>query len=129
MIDTLKGCLKAYGDMVPAIQVKAASMEEAARRGFSTATDLADYLVVKGMPFRDAHEVVGKAVAYGVESEKDLSEMSLAELANFSDVITDDVFDVLTLEGSVNARDHIGGTAPAQVRKAVAAAKEMLAAR
>lgn len=129
VIDTLKGCLKAYGDMVPAIQVKAANMEEAARRGFSTATDLADYLVVKGMPFRDAHEVVGKAVAYGVEKEKDLSEMSLAELAAFSDIITEDVFEVLTLEGSVNARDHIGGTAPAQVRKAVAAAKEMLTTR
>ncbi len=129
VIDTLKGCLKAYGDMVPAIQVKADNMEEAARRGFSTATDLADYLVVKGVPFRDAHEVVGKAVGYGVESKKDLSEMSLEELAKFSDVITADVFDVLTLEGSVNARDHIGGTAPAQVKKAVVAAKEMLLKR
>jgi len=129
VIDTLKGCLKAYADMIPAIQVKAESMKEAARRGFSTATDLADYLVVKGMPFRDAHEVVGKAVGYGVKTEKDLSEMSLEELTQFSDIITDDVFDVLTLEGSVNARDHIGGTAPAQVKSAVRAAKEMLGNR
>lgn len=129
VIDTLKGCLKAYGDMVPAIEVKAENMREAARRGFSTATDLADYLVVKGVPFRDAHEIVGKAVAYGVQTKQDLSEMTLEELAQFSTVITDDVFNVLTLEGSVNARDHIGGTAPAQVKKAVIAAKEMLEKR
>lgn len=118
VLDTIKGCLKAYADMIPAIQVKAENMREAARRGFSTATDLADYLVVNGVAFRDAHEVVGKAVAYGVEQNKDLSEMSLQELQQFSDHIHDDVFEVLTLEGSVNARDHIGGTAPAQVKAA-----------
>ena len=87
------------------------------------ATDLADYLVGKDMPFRDAHEVVGSAVAYGVETGKDLSEMSLEELQKFSDVISDDVFDVLTLEGSVAARDHLGGTAPAQVRARIKEAK------
>jgi argininosuccinate lyase len=81
------------------------------------------------MPFRDAHEVVGKAVAFGVESSQDLSEMTLAELQQFSDTITDDVFDVLTLEGSVSARNHIGGTAPEQVLLQVAAAKVSLAAR
>lgn len=118
VLDTVKGCLRAYADMVPALQVKAENMRGAALKGFSTATDLADYLVVKGMPFRDAHEVVGKAVAYGIAEAKDLSEMSLTELQQFSDTIQDDVFDVLTLEGSVNARDHIGGTAPAQVLKA-----------
>lgn len=115
VLDTLKGCLKAYADMVPAIQVKAENMREAARRGFSTATDLADYLVVKGLPFRDAHEVVGKAVGYGVAQQKDLADMSLEELRNFSTIIEQDVFEVLTLEGSVNARNHLGGTAPAQV--------------
>ena len=114
-IDTLKDCLKAYADMVPAIKPKKEVMEEAARRGFSTATDLADYLVRKGVAFRDAHEIVGKSVAYGVEQKKDLSEMTLEELQQFSDIITGDVFDVLTLEGSVAARDHIGGTAPRQV--------------
>ena len=129
VIDTVKGCLRAYADMVPAIEVKAQSMREAARRGFSTATDLADYLVRKGMPFRDAHEVVGKSVAYGIEQSKDLSDMSLDELKQFSDTIEQDVFDVLTLEGSVNARDHIGGTAPAQVLAAVARGKESLASR
>lgn len=118
VLDTIKGCLKAYGDMIPAIQVKAENMREAARRGFSTATDLADYLVVNGVAFRDAHEIVGKAVAYGVEQNKDLSEMTLQELQQFSDNIKQDVFDVLTLEGSVNARNHIGGTAPNQVKAA-----------
>ncbi|ARU54479.1 argininosuccinate lyase [Oleiphilus messinensis] len=129
VIDTLKGCLKAYADMVPAIEPKRDSMREAAKRGFSTATDLADYLVVKGMPFRDAHEVVGKAVGYGVQTGKDLSDMTLQELQQFSDIIADDVFDVLTLEGSVNARDHIGGTAPAQVRQAAQRARTKLTAR
>ncbi|WP_041522141.1 argininosuccinate lyase [Gilvimarinus agarilyticus] len=125
-VDTVKDCLRAFADMVPAIRSRKDSMYEAARRGFSTATDLADYLVRKGMPFRDAHEVVGKSVAYGIESGKDLSEMSLDELQQFSDTIGDDVFDVLTLEGSVAARDHIGGTAPAQVKTAVAYARKQL---
>ncbi|MDX1451298.1 MAG: argininosuccinate lyase [Oleiphilaceae bacterium] len=118
-LDTVKGCLKAYADMVPALQVKAESMREAAKRGFSTATDLADYLVVKGVPFRDAHEVVGKAVAHGIEAGLDLADMSLDTLQGFSEVIEQDVFDVLTLEGSVQARNHIGGTAPEQVLAAV----------
>jgi argininosuccinate lyase len=128
-IDTVKGCLRAFADMVPAIESRKDSMREAALRGFSTATDLADYLVRKGMPFRDAHEVVGKSVAYGIETGKDLGEMSLSELQQFSDTIGDDVFEVLTLEGSVAARDHIGGTAPNQVRAAVVRARERLAAR
>ena len=115
IIDTVKDCLKAYADMVPAITVNEDVTREAAMRGFSTATDLADYLVRKGLPFRDAHEVVGKSVAYGIAEKKDLSEMSLDELRTFSTDIEADVFDVLTLEGSVNARNHIGGTAPQQV--------------
>ena len=129
VIDTVKDCLRAYADMVPAIEVKEDNMREAARRGFSTATDLADYLVRKGMPFRDAHEVVGKSVAYGIEQDKDLSDMSLDELQQFSATITQDVFEVLTLEGSVNARDHIGGTAPKQVLQAVARGKDSLRQR
>lgn len=129
VLDTLKGCLKAYADMVPAIQVKAENMREAALRGFSTATDLADYLVVNGLPFRDAHEVVGKAVGYGVAQKKDLAEMSLDELQGFSDIIKEDVFDVLTLEGSVNARDHLGGTAPKQVLAAADRVLDGLAKR
>lgn len=129
IIDTIKDCLKAYGDMVPAIKPRKDVMEEAARRGFSTATDLADYLVRKGVAFRDAHEIVGKSVAYGIEQTKDLSEMSLEELQQFSDIITDDVFQVLTLQGSVAARDHIGGTAPVQVAAAAIRAEKRLQQR
>jgi argininosuccinate lyase len=121
--DNLKGCLKIFADMIPAISCRKQAMREAAMKGFATATDLADYLVRKGMPFRDAHEVVGKAVAFGVAEGRDLSEMSLDELRNFSDTIDNDVFEVLTLEGSVAARDHIGGTAPKQVRAAIVRAK------
>lgn len=101
-------------------------MREAAGRGFSTATDLADYLVRKGTPFRDAHEAVGRAVRLCVESGRDLHELSLDELKGFSDNVGADVFDVLTVEGSVAARDHVGGTAPARVREAIAAARERL---
>ncbi|WOD11622.1 argininosuccinate lyase [Pseudomonas sp. NyZ704] len=125
--DTLRDCLRAFADMIPAIQPKVPAMREAALRGFSTATDLADYLVRKGLPFRDCHEIVGHAVKYGVESSKDLAEMSLEELRQFSDQIDQDVFDVLTLEGSVNSRDHIGGTAPKQVLAAVKRGRELLA--
>jgi argininosuccinate lyase len=128
-VDTVKGCLRAFADMVPAIEARKDDMREAARRGFSTATDLADYLVRKGVPFRDAHEIVGQSVAYGIKSGKDLSEMTLEELQQFSDTIADDVFDVLTLEGSVAARNHIGGTAPDQVRAAVDRGRELLASR
>jgi len=125
-IDTLKGCLRAFADMIPAITPKKENMYKAAKQGFSTATDLADYLVVKGLPFRDAHEVVGKAVALGVETKRDLSEMGLTELQAFSDIIQQDVFDVLTLEGSVAARNHIGGTAPEQVLLAVADGRQRI---
>jgi argininosuccinate lyase len=128
-IDTLRDSIRAFGDMAPHLVPNKPSMYEAARRGFSTATDLADYVVMKGIPFRDAHEIVGKAVAYGIETGKDLSEMSLEELQKFSDQITADVFDVLTLEGSVAARDHIGGTAPKQVIAAAKRANERLAKR
>jgi argininosuccinate lyase len=125
-VDTLAGCLRAFADMIPAIEPNREAMREAARRGFATATDLADYLVRKGVAFRDAHEIVGKAVALGIEKKKDLSDMSLAELRQFSDQIDEDVFEVLTLEGSVSARDHIGGTAPDQVRAAVKRGREAL---
>lgn len=128
-VDTLRDCLKAYADMVPAITVKADNTREAAKRGFATATDLADYLVCKGMPFRDAHEVVGKAVATGIEKGLDLAEMDLATLQSFSDTIGADVFDVLTLDGSVAARDHLGGTAPAQVKAAAGRARQRLESR
>jgi len=128
-VDTVSDCLRAFGDMIPAIETNKASMYEAARRGFSTATDLADYLVGKGIAFRDSHEIVGKSVAYGIAENKDLSEMGLEELQQFSEQITEDVFDVLTLEGSVAARNHIGGTAPDQVRAAADRALQQVRSR
>ena len=127
--DTLRDSLRAFADMVPAIEPRREVMREAALRGFSTATDLADYLVGKGIPFRTCHDIVGRAVGYGVEQGKDLAEMSLDELRQFSDQISEDVYQVLTLEGSVNARNHLGGTAPAQVREAVARGRTLLEAR
>ncbi len=125
-VDTLMGCLRAFADMIPAIKPKKQNMRDAALKGFATATDLADYLVKKGMPFRDSHEVVGKAVAFGIEQGRDLSEMSLEELQKFSGDIEEGVFTVLTLEGSVAARNHIGGTAPDQVRAAIISARARL---
>jgi len=125
-VDTLLGCLRAFADMIPAIEANETAMRDAAGRGFSTATDLADYLVRKGMTFRDAHEVVGMAVKHGVEQQCDLAELSLETLQQFSDQIDKDVFDVLTLEGSVNSRDHTGGTAPSQVQQAVVRAHDRL---
>jgi len=125
-IDNLKGSLKVYADMMVQVTVKADSMREAAKSGFSTATDLADYLVRAGIPFRDSHEIVGKAVRLGVDTDRDLSEIALEELQQFSEVIQEDVFEVLTLEGSVAARNHIGGTAPAQVREAVQRARKRI---
>ncbi len=123
-VDTLKASLRVFADMIPAMTVKRDNMRAATLRGFATATDLADYLVRKGIPFRDAHEVVGKAVQYGVTEGKDLAEMSLEELQRFSGAIDGDVFEVLTLEGSVAARNHIGGTAPVKVREAVSRARK-----
>jgi len=125
--DTLIDCLRAYADMVPHIQAKKENMYQSAKRGFATATDLADYLVRKGLAFRDAHEIVGLAVRLGIESQRDLAELSLSELQHFSPEITADVYEVLTLEGSVSSRKHIGGTAPETVKKAILVAKQAIA--
>ena len=124
--DTLNNCLRAFADMIPHITAKRDNMFNAAKKGFATATDLADYLVRKGIAFRDAHEVVGLAVKLGLESERDLSELSLAELQGFSEMITADVFDVLSLQGSVASRQHMGGTAPDTVRAAIQTARSAL---
>ncbi|MFK8048664.1 MAG: argininosuccinate lyase [Halioglobus sp.] len=125
-VDTVADSLRAFADMIPAIRPRRDSMREAALRGFSTATDLADYLVGIGLPFRDAHEVVGKAVAHGIETGADLAEMDLATLQGFCADIQNDVYEVLTLEGSIGARNHIGGTAPEQVAAAATRAMEAL---
>jgi argininosuccinate lyase len=124
--DTLLVTLEIYADMLRGITVNKTNMRQAALEGFATATDLADYLVKKGMPFRDAHEVVALAVKHGVQTGCDLAELSLAELQQFSAMITDDVYAVLTLEGSVASRNHIGGTAPSQVQLAIQRARKTL---
>jgi argininosuccinate lyase len=124
--DTLRDTLRIFADMVPHIQVKAETMRAAALQGFATATDLADYLVKKGLPFRDAHEAVAHAVKACSNKGCDLSDLSLADLraacdlGDKSNLIGEDAFEVLTLEGSVNSRNHTGGTAPEQVKKAIA---------
>lgn len=125
-VDTLNDTLRIFVDMVGAITVKAESMRLAALEGYATATDLADYLVKKGLPFRVAHEVVARAVRTCVEKNCDLSDLTLAEMQAFSPLIEADVLSVLTLEGSISARNHAGGTAPAQVREAAAIMKKDL---
>ena len=126
-VDTVKDCLRALAEIVPNIEVNPVNMRAAAEQGFATATDLADYLVRQQVPFRDAHAVVGKAVAYAIAQHKALSDLSLEELQGFSAAIGADVYDCLTLEGSINARDHVGGTAPGSVRSALARARAALA--
>jgi argininosuccinate lyase len=115
-IDTVKGSLKIFADMVREMRVKAGNMREAAACGFSNATDVADYLVRTGMPFREAHEVVGKSVRYCIEHGKRLEELSLDEWKGFSDRIGGDIYDAITLEASVNARRATGGTALERVK-------------
>nr|VFK77747.1 MAG: argininosuccinate lyase [Candidatus Kentron sp. SD] len=121
-VDTTKACVRIYARMLASMRLKRDHMRARAGEGFSTATDLADYLVRKGIPFRDAHEIVGKAVRYGIDTGKDLAGMMLQELRKFSPIIAEDVFAILSLEGSMASRNHIGGTAPEQVREAVARA-------
>ena len=125
--DTLLQTLRIFVDLVGGIEVRAERMRIAAAEGFSTATDLADYLVRKGMPFRDAHEVVAQAVRSAAGRGIDLADLALAELRGISNLIDEDVTDALTLEGSVASRNHIGGTAPAQVRAAIARHRQRLA--
>lgn len=126
-VDTVQACVIVLAAMLPGMRIKRARLRQAAFKGFSTATDLADYLVRKGVAFREAHEIVGRAVRHGIEHQQDLSEMSIELLKTFSPSIEKDVFDVLSLEGSVKARSHLGGTAPEQVREAVKNARARLA--
>ncbi len=125
-VDTVTASLRAFAGMIPHIQANRDIMKKTAKDGFATATDLADYLVKKGIAFRDAHEIVGKTVALAIEKNCALDELSLADLQAQNDDIESDVFDVLTVEGSVNARNHLGGTAPEQVKLAVADARSYL---
>jgi argininosuccinate lyase len=124
--DTVLVTLTIYADMLRGITVNKTNMRQAALEGFATATDLADYLVKKGIPFRDAHEVVALAVKHCVQQGCDLADLPLSDLQKFSAMISDDVYQVLTLEGSVASRNHIGGTAPTQVKQAIARARQTL---
>ena len=126
-VDTLVQTLTIYADMMRGITVKPDAMRAAVQQGFATATDLADYLVKRGLPFRDAHEAVALAVRFAEGQRCDIGDLSLEQLRQFSPLIEQDVFEVLTLEGSLNARNHIGGTAPVQVRAAIARARTRLA--
>ena len=129
IVKTITDCLIAFGDMIPAIKTCPENMRQATMKGYATATDLADYLVKKGLPFRDAHDVVGKLVGIALKDRLDLSELKLEILQQGSDLIDNDVFEILTLEGSVAARDHLGGTSPAQVSKAIVRARKRLELR
>ncbi|HEY9066824.1 MAG TPA: argininosuccinate lyase [Burkholderiaceae bacterium] len=126
-VDTLRDTLRIMAEMAGGIVVKPEAMERAARRGYATATDLADYLAKKGLPFRDAHEVVAHAVKDAIAQGVDLAELPLATLQSFHPAIGEDVYDVLSLRGSLNARNVLGGTAPAQVRTQIAAHRARLA--
>ena len=125
-IDTVLACLRAFADMIPAIEANREAMYRAAGAGYSTATDLADYLVRRGVAFRDAHEIVGRAVHLAIERHTTLDALPLTDLQTLSPAIGEDVYESLTLEGSINARDHFGGTAPVQVKARIQQAKEKL---
>ena len=125
-VETLTNTLRIYADMVAGITVKPEAMRDAVLQGYATATDLADYLVKKGLPFRDAHEAVALAVKFAEQRNCDLSEIKLAELKQFSDHIEADVYQVLSLEGSLASRDHTGGTAPRQVSQTIGRARSGL---
>ncbi len=128
-VDTVLNSLIAFADMVPALEPQREKMREATLKGYATATDLADYLVKKGLPFRDAHDAVGRLVGIAIGEGVDLSELSLSTLQSVNQQIDEDVFEVLTLEGSVAARAHLGGTAPSTVLEAIKAARAKIAER
>jgi len=125
-VDTVYDCTRITADMLSALVVKRERLAAAALQGYTTATDLADYLVRKGLPFRDAHEVVGRVVRYAIDQKKDLSQLEVAELQRFSPAIDEQVYEALTLQGSLAARNHVGGTAPEAVRSAVDRARRSL---
>src|SRR5689334_6333339 len=125
-VDTLSDTLRIFADMMTGIKVNKEAMRTAATRGYSTATDLADYLVRKGTPFREAHEAVAQAVRFAAERGRDLDALTLPELQKFFPLIDSDVFSVLTLEGSISSRNHSGGTSPDQVRATIRRAREWI---
>jgi len=128
-VDTIIDCIKAFGDLIADLNVNAVNMRAAAEQGFATATDFADYLVRTGLPFRDAHAVVGAAVRIAIDRGCDLKDLERSDFTALHPDITDDVYEVLDIDHSLNARDHFGGTAPNQVRASCARARERLSER
>ena len=124
--NTILDVLTIYADMLKSISVNEKNMKEAALKGYATATDLADYLVIKGVAFRDAHEIVAKAVSTAIKKKCDLSDLKIDELKKFSKMISSDVYSHLTLEGSIKSRNHTGGTSFEQVKKSIEKAKKRL---
>jgi argininosuccinate lyase len=118
-VDTLKACVEIYIKMLPNIEIKKEAMLEAASRGFLNATDMADYLVARGMPFRQAHSCIGKIVSYAINENKELHEMTLKELKPFSSLFKQDVFDILTTRQMIDRRKSSGGTATKNVKAAI----------
>ncbi len=125
-VDTLTACLAVFAEMLGGIKVQREAMAAAARQGHATATDLAEYLARKGVPFREAHEAVAQAVRFAESRGCELAELKLSELQRFSSAITEDVYSTLTLEGSLQSRNHLGGTAPVRVKAAIAKARKSL---
>jgi argininosuccinate lyase len=125
-VDTVTACLAVFTEMLSGVKVNRDAMRAAAQQGHATATDLAEYLVKKGVPFREAHEAVAQAVRFAESRGCELAQLKLAELQKFSPLIGEDVSDALTLEGSLKSRSHIGGTAPARVKAAIAKARKSL---
>ena len=129
IVDTVRMCLDVFAQLVPVITFHRDTMETAAAKGYATATDLADYLVMKNVPFRDAHEAVGKVVGHAIEQDLSLSDIDLEKLQIFCPAVEKDVYEILDVRGSVRSRDHVGGTAPGRVKQAVVEARELLHAR
>ena len=126
-IDSVAGCVRVYADMVPHIEFKRNNLATAVNKGYATATDLADYLVAKGIAFRDAHEIVGKAVRLAIDEDKELPHLSLEQFQSLSSHIGEDVFAVLQTRGSAESKNVVGGTSPVQVRAQIEAARQLLA--
>ena len=125
-VETVTECVRVLNAMLPTVEINRSVMRDAAEVGYSTATDLAEYLVGKGVPFRDAHEIVGKTVRFCIDNQIRLDQLTLTQLQGFSSVVDKDVISVLTAEGSIHARNHIGGTSPEQVKDAIARARNRL---
>ena len=125
-IDTVKGCLELFKGMITTMSFNKENMAESAMKGFTNATDAADYLVLKGVPFRDAHGIIGRLVLYCIDEDKAIDELSLKELKKFSDKFEEDIFDAISLKTCVNKRLTLGAPGPEVMQKVIAINKRFL---